>query len=617
MRRLVLVPFLVLVMTPTAAQAFFSSTITSPAPGTRLVFDDASPPTVHFAGTASTSFVDLKCVTSNAGSTGVFTTPIASNVPVAMDGTFSTDATMPSSDLCDVYAVVAGTNPTSNSDLTGLSGALVYSAISFPRSTGGKVYDFDVDASSTKGYDQIESFGDYSMEYQVPINMHEYGPFVLDGGAALFDQDPTSSTPAPSLKIDGRPAYTTSYIGSNSLGGLPGWNPLSFAVADDSGTFHVTSHEGTYDCAGGTAPDAFPPTTTSCGGFASTGLAVTADERISADGRTVTQNLTLTSVDHQSHTFAPVFNDLTEVARDWFFPGTAGFQTYGTGDAVSPVPAGPATIRNRVTADPSKDFGAITYVRQPSDEIFSQPGWQFTAHYTPVIIPADASARFEFIYSIATTPDALDALVAANEASIGAAPAITVTSPASASAANYSLAGTVSAPETLNTFTINGQPATVASDGSFSVPETLTTGANAYTLAGTDQLGRTTTTPFTVTLSSPAPPPSHPLSVRFGKAGKPKVKGRVVTTGATATCPGAGPSCSIGARVALKQKLAGRGAATVRAGATVKIKLKLTKKVAKQLKRKHRLRLKLTLTGRRTGAATTTAHRTLKLSRRR
>ena len=617
MRRLVLVPLAALLVAPTAAQAFFSSTITSPAPGTRLVFDHGSPPTVHFAGTASTTLVDLKCVTSTAGSTSVFTTPIANNVAVAMDGTFSTDATMPSNDLCDVYAVVAGTNPATNTDLNGLSGALLYSAISFPVSTSGKLYDFDVDASSTKGYDQLESFGDYSMEYQIPINMHEYGPFVLDGGAALFDQDPTSTTPAPSLRIDGRPAYTTSYIGWNSLGGLPGWNALSFAVADESGTFHVTSHEGTYDCAGGSAPDAFPPTSTSCGGFASTGVAVTSDERIPGDGRTVIQNLTLTSVDHQSHTFVPVLNDVTEVARDWLFPGTPGFQSYGTGDPVSPVPAGPATIRNRVTADPSKDFGAITYVRQPTDEIFTQPGWQFTQHYAPITIPADGSARFEFIYSIATTSDGLDALIAANEASIGGPPAITVTSPASASAAAYTLTGAVNAPEALNAFTINGHVVTVASNGGFSAPETLTTGANAFTLAGTDELGRTTSTPFTVTLSSSPPPPSSPLGVRFAKTGKPKVKGRVVTTGETAACAGAGPSCSIAARVTLKNKLAGKGAATIRAAATAKIKLKLTKNAAKLLKRKHKLRLKLTLTGKRAGAATATARQTLKLSRRR
>jgi Glucodextranase, domain B len=613
MRRLALVPLAALLLTPAAASAF-TSTITSPTAGTRLVFDHTTPPLVHFAGTADSGPVDLKCVTSNAGSISVGTTPIASNVTVS-GGSFSTDAPMPSNaDLCEVFAVPAGTIPATNTDLNGLSGALVYSAISYPYSAGGKVYDFDVDVSSPKAYDQLESFGDYPMEYQEPILLHEYGPFVLDGGAALFDQDPTSSTPAPSLRIDGRPAYTAAYIGYSSLQSLAGWSGLTFAVTNDSGAFRVVSNEGTFHCAGGTAPDAFPPDATSCGGFASSGVGVTADERLSADGRTVTQNLTLTSTDNQSHTFAPVFNDLTEVARDWFFPGTSGFLSYGTGTAVSPVPAGPVTIRNRVTGDPSKDFGAITYVRQPTDEIFSHPGDSFAQHYAPITIPANGSARFEFIYSIATTSDGLDALVAANEASIGAAPAISVTSATTATAAAYTLAGTVNAPETVNAFTVNGQPAAIGSNGAFSLPETLATGANSFTLAATDELGRTTTTPFTVTLSSTPPPASNPLSVRFGHSGKPKVRGRVVTTGLTATCPGAGPSCSISGRATAGRKLAGKGAATVKAGATAAIKLKLTKKAAALLKRKHKLKLKLKLTGKRPGAATTTATRTLKLS---
>jgi hypothetical protein len=617
MRRLMLIQLTVLVLVPASASAF-TSTITSPAAGTRLVFAQSSPPTVHFAGTADSSPVDLKCVSSNAASISVSTTPIASNLTVT-GGSFSTDAAMPANDLCDVYAVPAGTNPTTNSDLNGLGGALVYSAISSPYSTGGKVYDFDVDVASSKAYDQLESFGDYPMEYQVPINMHEYGPFVLDGGAALFDQDPTSSTPAPSLRIDGRPAYPAAYIGYSSLSSLAGWAGLAFSVTDESGTFRVNSHEGTFHCAGGTAPDAFPPDAGSCGGFASTGVSVTVDERIPGDGRTVVQNITLTSTDHQSHTFAPVFNDLTENSRDWFFPATGGFQSYGTGATVSPVASGPATIRNRVTGDTSKDFGAITYVRQPTDESFSHPGDSFAQHYAPVTIPADRSARFEFIYSVDTSSAGLDTLVAANEASIGAAPAISVTSPATAGAPAYTLSGTVNAPENLNAFTVNNQAVSVAGDGTFSMPATLSAGANAFTLSATDELGRTKTMPFSVTLStSSSPPPTTTKPVRFGRTGKLKVKGRVVTTGLTAACPGTGPACSVTVAATVGRTKSGSGRASVKAGATARLKLKLTKPAAKLLKRKHKLRLRLKLTGRRAGASTTTARKTLalKLSRR-
>jgi len=106
-------------------------------------------------------------------------------------------------------------------------------------------------------------------------------------------------------------------------------------------------------------------------------------------------------------------------------------------------------------------------------------------------------------------------------------------------------------------------------------------------------------------------------AVVFGKSGKPKLKGRVLTTGYTASCPGTGPSCSITAAATIGRKKAGSGKATVNAGAKATIKVKLSKAAANQLKRKHKLKLSLKLTGKRTGAATTTTKRTLALKKKR
>lgn len=618
MRRLIPLPLTVLLLVPASASAFtFSSTVTTPASGTRLVFDHSSPPHLTIAGTAnSVGTVDLECVHGSIGSTNVTATLLAGSVPVS-SGTFTaSNVAWPNDDLCDVVAVQSGTNPTTDADLAGATGALVYSAISFPRTTGGKIYDFDVDASSTLAYSQLESFGTNPLEYQEPLDAYRYGPLIHDAGAQLAFQDPSSSTAAPGLRIDGRPAYTTAAIGYNgALNGLAGWNGLALSVTDDSGTFHVVSHEDTFDCMGGSAPDAFPPTASSCGGFTSSGVSVVDDERIPGDGRTVIQNLTYTSNDGKSHTVAPVLSDLTEVAREWLFPGTADFLPYTTGQSPSTVAPGPATIRNRVGGDASQGFGAITYVRQPADEVFTKPGWQVTQHYPPVTVPAGGSARFEFVYAIDPTSAGLDALVAANQALIGAPPAIAVTSATSTTTAAYALTGTVNAPERLSGLTVDGQPVATASDGSFSVPRTLAAGATTFTLAASDELGRTTTTPFTVTLSTP--PPASPLAVRFGRRGKPRLKGRVVTTGLTATCPGTGPSCSIAATATSARRQAGRGSANARAGATVAIKLKLTAKALATLRRRHTLRLALKLSGRRSGAATTTARRTVTLKLRR
>jgi hypothetical protein len=158
----------------------------------------------------------------------------------------------------------------------------------------------------------------------------------------------------------------------------------------------------------------------------------------------------------------------------------------------------------------------------------------------------------------------------------------------------------------------------VAGDGSFSVPETIAAGPGAILLEATDELGRTTTTPFSVFSSTTGPPPPpDPLAVVFGKSDKPKLKGRVLTTGYTASCPGTGPACSIAAAARAGRKKAGSGKATVNAEAKAKIKIKLTKAAARLFKRKHKLKLWLKLTGKRSGAATMTAKRTLKLSLRR
>ena len=101
----------------------------------------------------------------------------------------------------------------------------------------------------------------------------------------------------------------------------------------------------------------------------------------------------------------------------------------------------------------------------------------------------------------------------------------------------------------------------------------------------------------------------------FGKKGKVKLKGRALTTALTASCPGAGPDCSITAVATSGRKKAGSGKATVKANATAGLKIKLSKAGVKLLKRKHKLTLKLS--GKRTGASTTSATRTVTLKARR
>jgi hypothetical protein len=603
----------VLLVVPSAASAV-TTAVTAPANGARFIDDAANPPTVHLAGTADVASVDLLCVSSQGGSPGVGTIPIKTNVAVT-SGAWSTDAQWPSnaSSMCEIYAVDHGSVPLTNSDLNGLGGAKVYPAyFNFTKAANNRAYNYYATMSAPGGYYDFGSFGYCTMDFGQLLSpsLHEYDGSIFDCNGYAEGSDPTDTTKDSTL-VDGKPAYSTYAIGSDSArAALPGWTPLTMSIADDAGSWHLTSHEGIFRCANS---DTFPPD--SCTAWQDSGVGLDVDERQSTDGRTLTQILRFTNATAQAHTLSVVLDQLTVDPRQWFFPGTAGFQGYSTNEAPSVIAPGVATIRNQLNSpNPEsilKGVGGITYTTTPSAEQFVTNGDVFVQKYTNLSIPAGGTTRLEFIYTMDDTAAHLDARIGSAESSFGAPPAITVTSSANATSAAYTLTGTVNAPEGVNGLTVNNAPVAVASNGSFSLPETLANGANAFTLAATDELGRTSTTPFSVTLSSAVSPNNIPLAVRFGRSGKPKLKGRTLTTGATASCPGTGPDCSIAAAASVGRKKAGSGKATVRAGTTARLKVKLTKAGAKLFKRTHRLTLKLN--GRRTGAATTSASQMVKL----
>lgn len=607
--------FAVWLLLPAVPATALTTTITAPVSGTRLVVDAAAPPTVHVEGTASTGpSVDVLCVSQQSGEPDLTVVPIAESVPVDKHA-FAADVTWPADPgLCEVYAVQPGSTPTGTNDLNGLKGSLVYEAATDTSSADGRVYDYDVFMDGPDGAYDLGSFGACTVSYGELVQQHDEEASIFDCNGYLEASDPTSDSDAPGLTVDGEPAYTTFTIGDDdTLNALPGWSGLTYAVSDDAGGFHVTSHEQIYRCTG-----------TPCAAFAPTGLGANIDERLSPDGRVLEQRLRIVSEDGKQHVLSAVLNQTTADARQWRFPGTGGFEDYAIGAAPSVIAPAPATIRNRVgneTPDPDvmTGFGAITYAVTPSAEVFWDPSDSFTQRYPGRAVPAGKAIRFEFVYSIAAGSADLNAEADAAEASIGAAPSITVKSARAVAPRAYMLSGTVKAPEGLNSFTVNNQSVSVAGDGSFSVPETLGAAPGAFMLEATDELGRTTTTPFSVFSSTtgPPPPPPNPLAVVLGKSGKPKLKGRVLTTGYTASCPGTGPACSITATASAGRKKAASGRATVNPGAKAKIKVKLTKAAAKQLRRKHKLKLSLKLTGKRKGAATTTTKKALKLSLRR
>ena len=270
--------------------------------------------------------------------------PIAAGVPVDKHA-FATDATWPSDPgLCEVYAVAPGTvTPTAANDLNGLQGSLVYEAATDTSSADGKVYDYATFMDGADGAYAVGSFGACPVTLGELVHQHDEQASIFDCNGYLEATDPTSATDAPSLTVDGEPAYTTFTIGDDeALSALPGWTALTYRVSDDAGAFHVTSHEDIYRCA-----DA------SCQGFAPTGLGMNLDERLSPDGRMLVQQLRIASEDAREHVVSTVLDQTTADARQWWFPGTSGFQDYAIG-------ASPSVVAAAVAASGRPSFRAIT-----------------------------------------------------------------------------------------------------------------------------------------------------------------------------------------------------------------------------------------------------------------
>ena len=515
MRPRVVLASVIWLLLPTGPAIALTTAITEPASGTRLVVDQTSPPPVHFAGTASSgSSVDLMCVSSETGSSDLTTVPIASNVDVVQHA-FAVDAPWPADPgLCEAYAVASGTVPTKASDLSGLTGALVYEASSDASIANGKVYDFSTFMAGSAGAYGVGSFGACGVSFGELVRLHEVEGSVFDCNGYPEATDPTAATDAPSIVVDGHPAYPTFSIGDDDvLSALPGWTGLTFAVSDDAGSFHVTSHEELYRCSAGPAPDAFPPSSSrasrrpggrragrqALGGWTDArpgpSLRQRGRPRARSDGRAQPDHGGRSPVAFPRHKRLPGLRDRGRPVGDR--PG-------GRDDPQSrrlrhSRPGHHQGLRGdhlRGTAGGGGVLGPERY---------------FTQRYPDRTIPAGKAARLEFVYTIAAGSSALAALTAAAEESIGGPPLIALTSTGSVTAAAYTLTGTVTAPETLNDLKVNGQPVPVATDGSFSTPATLAEGANPFTVTASDELGRVTTTTFSVILTTTGEPPPRRL----------------------------------------------------------------------------------------------------------
>lgn len=631
MSRHVLFLVTVLLLLPATAGAVpLTTTITTPAPDARIVSSEDVPSTMHVTGTSTgVTAVDIVCVktyTANTNPTIQHIGGAADNVAVAGDGSFSVDVPPPGTSLCKLLAINHGTTPVTDADLAYASGPrLLVARVTFD-DTAGKHRDFYGWLTGTQGAYDFDSIGDCTLDDSYITQGTKFLSYSLYCNGWVQPADPLDSS-KPDVVVDGHPAYGTGAMGDSAFTAATSWTPLSASISDDGSQFTLHSHEQLWRCATGTAPDAFPTDATKCGDVAATGVGVTIDEVMSNDGRVVTQRLRFTSDDNSQHALSlGILQHLSPAGREFLFPGLPAFAPFADGTSVSPIAGATATIESRVPGapdpDPTQGMASITYAVTPQAETFYHYSGRstFVMRYPQVVVPAGKAFRIDFAYATAAGSAELSTLQAAAEATISGPPAIAFTSPQSASSAQATITGRVTAPEPINSVTVNDTPVTLAADGGFSFPATLVASTpTTFTASATDELGRTTTATQTVTFAPPPPP----ARATIRRTGKPRIKGRVLATGWTVACPGSGPACvaTVMAKASVPKAArviaAGKRRITVKPGASAQVRLTLTRRAYRALKQRHRLRVALTLAATRSGAATTTAKRTLKLSRRR
>jgi PASTA domain/Divergent InlB B-repeat domain len=420
-----------LVLAPAAGADITASQITTPSNPSFFVADeDASTQTFAIAGTTTgagaNDRVDLNCY---FGATHV---TVAKSVPVGSDGSFSlptANLNKPLALTCRLRAVPAGTNP---SNLTPFSGPVigVGERESSKLSGGpndGKTYDYYADAQQLTAAFDYASLGNCGLQGGYLYDSAYANTTITFACAAGLGSADSPATPTRSeLQIDGANAYAPSSAAAINPNGTD-FPALTDTYTVDKATGNVVLNET--DPIVKCSKAAYPPTTSSCATFLSTGV---------TDHRTITQDHdghigwvtdVFASTDGKAHSLDLLWDSGqrfwgpsgNSTQLEYEFPGQSSYSTHATGDTVSlPSTAAGIFVRMHGAADgdTSTGQGAIVYDRPVTAAKFTAVlnfASEMTLHQTGSI-PAGGSARFRFAYvqGYASSDVASDAQIAAN-----------------------------------------------------------------------------------------------------------------------------------------------------------------------------------------------------------
>lgn len=424
---------LALAIPASASAAITGSHVTRPrSPRYLLNNEDAGGTKITVKGTTTggnpaTDKVDLLCFYGTTYAT------LASGVSLHSDGSFSApgaDLTSIEYTLCRLRAVPAGTVPSNLSPFRGPLLGTDHRGTS-KLSTGpnaGTPYDFYIWAQQRAAafdYDSLSSCGiDDGYLNGSNLDVATTTFYCNDWLDTHNDFTNGAGSTRSELRIDGANAYGAWGAYSINQSASSGFPAVKYSLKVDPITGQTTIHdsEPLVKCPHAT----FPPTSTSCPRFLSTGV---------RDHRTIVQDhdghlSTITDVfkstnrkrhrlnllwqnDQHFYGSGASFNANTVAYR---FPGHPGYHTHAYQDKVNLSGNAPASIfvkqPNRPDGDKLSGRGAITYDRRASSATFNDVSFSqsdFYLHQT-ARIPRRGSAKFRFAYAQAFHQKAVNSL---------------------------------------------------------------------------------------------------------------------------------------------------------------------------------------------------------------
>jgi hypothetical protein len=562
-----------------------TSQITSPAGPTYALNDESAsspPPAFTVAGTTNISGkVALRCY-YGAGTKNYST--LVGEVTVSGGGSFSS-AVAPEllyDGPCVLRAVPVGNEeshpPAAPSEEVGdpfKGPRIVGSRFQFYKENGID-YDYELEPYSLSSFLDIESVGDCGLDYSRLFAQDSLLPsdHLFYCNAALHEQDnpPSGSSTRSELQIDGANAYspaTAHYVEENSLKvkGLPGAPQVAVTKSFNPLTDLVTIHE--VDPIVRCSPETvFPPTSTSCTSFLSTGVQLERTWQTSNADQVAWMTDTWRSTDGAAHSLNALYDQVTENGGKeggaYEFPGAGKFSAT-TKEQMVTLPAGAGKIYYKEDAetpnvgDGEHPQGAIVYDTPPSGPVSvyqgtakeSQNGFEMPYQHT---IPVGGSYTIRMAFVQAYKLPEVESLAEAVLASYP--PTLTIASPANGAtviASPITVSGTATDTGALTSLTVNGQTVSVGAGGAWSANVTLNPGANTIKAIATDQAGFSVEKSVSVTYTPPPPPPPVAHASQVGSA-----KGANGEASFTISCTGStGTSCEIESTLTTVEKTRG------------------------------------------------------------